>query len=89
MSNINLTVGKLKELLKDLPDDMDVIIPICPDESKANIIDSFWHVRTAGVLKSDYAPGPALCLATSDDGKDVIALMRENKLDVWCDKLLF
>lgn len=89
MSNINLTVGKLKEFLKDLPDDMDVIIPVCPDETKPNVISSFRYVRTAGVLKSDYATGPALCLATSDNGKDIGALLHENKLGVWCDKLMY
>lgn len=89
MSNINLTVGKMKEFLKDLPNDMDVIIPVYPDETKSNIIYSFRHVRTAGVLKSDYETGPALCLAASDDSKDISTLLRENKLGVWCDKSLY
>lgn len=89
MNNINLTVGKLKELLHDLPDDMDIIVPVCPDENDSNIICSFRHVRSAGVLNNDYVSKPALCLAATNDSKDIKTLLDENKLGTWCDRLLY
>lgn len=89
MSSINLTVGKMKELLKDLPDDMEVIIPVCLDENNSNITYSFRYARTAGVLNNDYVREPALCLASTDDGKNIKTLLDESKSDTWCDKLLY
>ena len=50
---IDLTVGELKNLIKDLPDDMDVIIPVTIEED-ANYIDSFRHVRTLGIWSNKY-----------------------------------
>jgi hypothetical protein len=70
MSNVNLTVGKMKELLKSLPDDMELIVPV-------------------GVLRNEYKSNPGLCLAATTDGKDIKTLLDENKIDEWCEKLLF
>lgn len=89
MNNINLTVGEMKELLKDLPDDMDVFVPVCPDESNPNIICSFRHVRSVGILNNDYEPKPALCIAATDGGRDIKTVLDENKLDTWCEKILY
>lgn len=89
MSNVNLTVGKMKELLKSLPDDMELIVPVCPDVTNPNIIYSFLHVRSVGVLRHDYEPGPALCLAATTDGIDINTLLDENKMNERCEKLLF
>ena len=50
---INLTVGDLKDSIKDLPDDMDVIIPVTIEDD-ANYIVSFRHVRTLGILSNKY-----------------------------------
>ena len=89
MSNVNLTVGKMKELLKSLPDDMELIVPVCPDETNPNIIYSFLYVRSVGVLRNEYEPNPGLCLAATTDGKDIKTLLDENKMDEWCEKILF
>lgn len=89
MSNVNLTVGKMKELLKSLPDDMELIVPVCPDETNPNIIYSFLYVRSVGVLRNEYKPNPGLCLAATTDDKDIKTLLDENKMDEWCEKLLF
>ena len=86
---IDLTVGKLKNIIKDLPDDMDIIVPVCPDENDSNVICSFRHVRSAGVLDNDYVSKPALCLAATNDSKDIKTLLDENKLGTWCDRLLY
>ena len=89
MNNINLTVGKLKELLHDLPDDMDIIVPVCPDENDSNVICSFRHVRSAGVLDNDYVSKPALCLAATNDSKGIKTLLGEKNLCTWCNRLLY
>lgn len=88
MSDVNLTVGKLKEILNDLPDDMEVIVPDYPNVKNPNVIDSFRYLRSAGILNNDYVSKPALCLAATIYGKNIKQLLDENKLDTWCDKLL-
>lgn len=79
----------MKEILKDLPDDMDIIVPVCPDETDANIICSFRHVRSVGILINDYEPEPALCVAATKGGRDIKTILDENRLDTWCDKLMY
>jgi len=85
---INMTVKDLRDILKELPDDMDVIIPVV-DEDDANYIVSFRHVRTAGILKHHYVPEPALCISTSADGVDMHTLIKLFNGDVTCEKVLF
>lgn len=85
---INLTIGELKKLIKDLPDDMDVIIPVTIEED-ANYIVSFRHVRTLGVLSNKYEEKPALCLNGAQDGVDIKTQLNLNKLSTTCDKVLF
>lgn len=91
-SNINMTVKDLREIIKNIPDDMDdlnVIIPVITEED-ANRILAFRHVRTAGVLTSDYEEKPALCLNTASDGLDISSqIERKNDSSIWCDKVLF
>lgn len=74
---INVTVRDLKECLKDLPDDMDVIIPVHV-EGDENKILGFRHARTAGLLATPTEEKPALCIATARDGADMYSLMRIN-----------
>ena len=45
----DMRVKDLKHILEQLPDDMEVIMPVI-DEEDANHIYGFRHVRTAGVL---------------------------------------
>ena len=85
---INLTVGDLKDRIKDLPDDMDVIIPVTIEDD-ANYIVSFRHVRTLGVLSNKYEEKPALCLNCAQDGVDIETQLNLNKLSTTCDKVLF
>ena len=85
---INLTVGALRDCIKDLPDDMDVIIPITI-ENDANYIVSFRHVRTLGILANKYEEKQALCLNGAQDGADIDTQLNLNKLETTCDKVLF
>ena len=85
---IDLTVGDLKDRIKDLPDDMDVIIPVTIEDD-ANYIVSFRHVRTLGVLSNKYEEKPALCLNGAQDGLDIDTQLNLNKLSTTCDKVLF
>ena len=85
---INITVRDMKEILKGLPDDMEVITTVTPEDD-SNYIISFKHVRTAGILSNMYEPKPALCLAPSKDGADMYTLMDIMRGDTTCEKLLF
>lgn len=83
--DINMKVKNLKEIVNQLPDDMDVIIPVI-SEDDANCIWAFRHVRTAGVLESD-GEQPALCLNAAADGLDISSQVK--KSDVICTRLMF
>ena len=85
---INLTIGALRDCIKDLPDDMDVIIPVTI-ENDANYIVSFRHVRTLGIVTNKYEEKPALCLNCAQDGADIDTQLHINKLSTTCDKVLF
>lgn len=85
---IDLTVGELKNIIKDLPDDMDVIIPVTI-EKDANYINSFRHVRTLGILSNKYEEKPALCLNGAQNGADIKTQLNINKLGTICEKVLF
>ena len=85
---INLTVGALKEAIKDLPYDMDVIIPVfCAED--VNYIESFRHARTLGIVSNKYKEKPALCINTSQNGVDIDTQLRINNLSTTCDRVLF
>lgn len=84
----NLTIGILKEAIKDLPDDMFVIIPVSCAED-ANYIESFRYARTLGIVSNKYEEKPALCINTSHDGADINTQLNLNKLGTTCDKVLF
>lgn len=85
---INITVRDLKDILKGLPDDMNIIVTSTPEDDP-NYISSFMHLTTAGVLKNPYEEKPALCLAPSTDGLDIKSLLDKNGSDTECMKLLF
>lgn len=91
-SRVNLTVKDLKEAIKDLPDDMPIIIPVITEDAK--LILAFRHVRTIGILNdlylSDKDPDKlALCLNASADGVDISTQIKNNKLDVACEKIIY
>ena len=85
---MNVTVRDLKDCLKDLPDDMEVIVPVF-DDIDNNKISGFRHVRTIGVLESPVEPNQALCIATAVGGADMYTLTNTNHLGVKCAKGLF
>ena len=84
----NLTIGILKEAIKDLPDDMFVIIPVSCAED-ANYIESFRYARTLGIVSNKYEEKPALCINISQDGANIDTQLHINKLSTTCDKVLF
>lgn len=88
---INMTVKELKDILKDLPDDMAVIIPATDAkiDDDYNHIDCFVHVRTAGILETRWEEKPALCFNTSEDGMDISSQLKYSGLSTVCKKVLF
>ena len=91
-SRVNLTVEDLKEAIKDLPDDMPIIIPVITEDAK--LILGFRHVRTIGILNDLYADDKspdklALCLNASADGVDISTQIENNKLEVACEKIIY
>lgn len=85
---MDMTVRDLKAALKDLPDDMEVIVTAYAEDD-ANYIFGFRHVRTAGILKNPYEDKPALCLAPAMDGADMESLIENMHSDTNCEKVLF
>ena len=87
---INLTVKDLKECLKDLPDDMEVII-VEHAPLEINRILGLDVVRTVGVLSYDGWGSKALCLACAEDGADMHSLLTyHNHFEgIKCETLLF
>lgn len=83
----NMYVKDLKKILKELPDDMPIIIPVI-DEDDANHIYGFRHVRTAGVLES-YGEDNAFCLNAAADGQDIADQVHFSGRDVGVKSILF
>lgn len=71
MDSRNMTVKDLKKILKTLPNDMAVIIPVITTDD-ANDILAFRFVRTAGILECpDEDPYRVLCINAAADGADI------------------
>ena len=85
----NMTVKDLKDILADLPDDMDVIMPIIL-KTDCNFIDCFRHIRTAGILKNVYEEHPALCLNAAEGSFDIARQVWGSGLEATtCEQVLF
>lgn len=84
-----MTIGQLKVILKDLPDDMLVVIPNRADkENNYHITCGCNIVKTAGILVSDEeADGRVLCLNTSESGQDIMSQIKDPYIT--CEKILF
>lgn len=83
-----MNVKVLKEILKDLPDDMLIAIPNrCYEESRYYITNGCNLITTAGVLVTDEESGQVLCLNTSKDGENITDQIKDPF--IICDKLLF
>ena len=88
-STVNLTVGELENILKQIDNkDMEVIIPVI-DVKDTNYIDGFRYVRTAGILTNRYEPNPTLCLNASADGLDISSQLKYNGSETVCEKVMF
>ena len=89
-NNTNMTIKDLKEILKDLPDDMPVVIPVI-DEDDVNTIYGFRYVRTAGILFDGYGIGPDLRVFVLNGSKDGVDISTQIKTrdTVICEKVLY
>ena len=66
-----MRIGDLKTVLRDLPDEMLVVIPVV-DEDDVNQISGFRKVRTAGILGCQTeSEQEVLCLNGAADGQDI------------------
>lgn len=91
MSNLDMTVGQLKEILNQCPDEMFVCIPVI-DECDVNRINGFRLIRTAGILfddREDDDRQKVLCLNGSADTMNIRGQVRYSGRDVLCERLLF
>lgn len=66
-----MRISDLKTVLRDLPDEMLVVIPVV-DEDDVNQIYGFRKVRTAGILGCQTeSEQKVLCLNGAADGQDI------------------
>ena len=86
--NMNLTVKMLKEAIKDLPDDMDIVMAITTEEDSNNIV-GFKHVRTMGILKDSSDNDEVVCLNTSENGLDISSQVKKYEPKITCEKILY
>ena len=82
----NMTVEDLQYILQQLPPHMEVVIPVIDLEDRDHVTD-FRTVRTAGVLRNEYEPNLVLCIATSSNGSDISAQIKNS--GTICTKVLF
>lgn len=84
-----MNIGQLKAILKDLPDDMLVVIPNKSyEENHYHITNGCNIVTTAGILVSDEEEnGRALCLNTSEGGQDIMSQIKDPFIT--CEKIVF
>lgn len=88
-----LTVLALKEALKDLPDDMAVVLPNVLEDDK-DIITGFKYLTTMGIISNVYEPEKALCLSSSDYGLDISGQIERTHIKgltpiTWVDKVIY
>lgn len=89
-----MTVKDLKEIIKDLDDNMPVVIPSTERFDPNRIIGGFMLVRTAGLIRNDYEEKPVvlLCLNTAQHGWDISTQIKRSYVrsdSAWCEKVLF
>ncbi len=83
-----MNIGQLKAILKDLPDDMLVVIPNRSYKENHYYIDNGCNiVTTAGILVSDEEDGRVLCLNTSESGQDIMSQIKDPFIT--CEKIVF
>ena len=85
--NVNMTVKDLRKILRGLPSDMAVVMPVI-SEDDCNYIFGFRHIRTAGILYSEYEPKYSRVLAVNAARDSDISEQIKNR-DAVCEKVLF
>lgn len=88
-----LTVLDLKEAIKDLPDDMAVVLPNVLEDDKDRIT-GFKYLTTMGTISCPYEPQKALCLSSSDYGLDISGQIERTHINgvtplVCVDKVIY
>lgn len=86
---LTMTIDDLKDRIKDLPGDMEVVIPVITEDDANNIL-AFRRVKTAGILESVNEDKPALYLGTASGGLDIAAQIDMRMSDqITCKQVLF
>lgn len=85
---INMTVKQLKRILRKLPNNMSIVIPVILEDD-ANSILGFRYVRTAGVLRDDLCVDEprVFCLNAAAYGADIETQVKNR--DVICERVMF
>ena len=66
-----MRVGDLKTMIRNLPDEMAIVIPVI-DEDDVNHISGFRKVRTAGILGCQWeSEQKVLCFNGATNGQDI------------------
>lgn len=85
----DMQVRDLKEIIRNLPDDMIIIFPVI-GEDDVNKIFGFRKVRTAGILEcSSEEDREALCLNGACDGQDIADQVYFSGKDVGVKEVLY
>lgn len=90
-TNEFLTVGGLKTILEELPDEMFVVIPVV-DEDDVNRMLGFRKVRTAGILECEFETEnekKVLCVNGASDGYDIADQVHFSGRDVSVTTVLY
>lgn len=84
-----MTIKDLKDVIADLPDDMNIVIPVV-DEDDVNKIFGFRLVRTAGILTCESEErSKVLCVNGAADDNDIADQVYYSGKDVGVDKILY
>lgn len=87
----DLRVKDLKTILKKLPDDMLIIIPVV-DENDVNNIDGFRRARTVGIIEDEYEDDrdrKVLCINGAANGADIADQVQFSGRDVSVTTVLY
>lgn len=86
-----MTVQDLKGILKDLDDDIPIVIPSTERFDPNRIIGGLLFVKTAGLLRNDSEEKPVvLCLNSARHGWDISTQIKENYVpSTYCEEVLF
>ena len=89
MCNVNMTVGVLEEILKDIPKNTPIIIPVI-DAGDSDQVLGFRYVRTAGLLEDEHEEDKeVLCLSSSESGLDISEQIKNYTSLITCKRVLF